>query len=691
MPEFGFLKRNPFKLRRSKEDPKAPAELLDIASSITEATDLRDPIKATAEALRKMLETAKSTSLLTEEWRTPLRRLLLHHDTFESQDKHFEDDFKIDQTPPPPEPTVIHPLETYAGELNKAYRILCECMTANTFAVNYDYESAPNAETIVRTIARMELRFTDYTGALNAFAAQSIVQFKPDQSQSNLGRATDAQPMSRNVPTVYGAQHVPCLSGTREKTLAAIGTWADEKTDPKPIFLLLDVAGSGKSTVAKHMATQWTKEKRLLARFFFSRDTAITMSTESFCSTVADSFASMDKDIETLVKEFEERRDFVRLPFEELFNGLVINPLEKLNRDAILIIDALDECDNERGSRDELLNALHGQQSASPRLRILATGRPELDIKEWALASGVAHINFIQLEGGQKDVEVYIKHRLQPRPYLQDRLYHVIEHAEGVFIWARIACDLILKTADPERLLRELGKKVTLDFLYQVALEQSIPKDEPSREAFTVVLQMILAARKPLSIAELELLSPQPGLVEGIVTRLGALLLYEGREDPIRLLHATFREFLISREKAGTFFIQPEHGNQTLTLGCLNFLSKYSVKDDSTLRNLDITSQRTYVYSSESWVYHYTASYRKLALNGPVLGFAQDKLPIWADSADKWYGVDTLSTLEQVLTLSRQNTSPKIMEAVVDHGLEISVRALAVLESKLNRITYFLS
>ncbi|KIM20357.1 hypothetical protein M408DRAFT_82132, partial [Serendipita vermifera MAFF 305830] len=186
--------------------------------------------------------------------------------------------------------------------------------------------------------------------------------------------------MSRNVPTVYGAQHVPCLSGTREKTLAAISTWANEETYPKPIFLLLDAAGSGKSTVAKHMATQWTKEQRLLARFFFSRDTATTMSTESFCSTVADAFASMDKEIKTLVKKFEKRRDFERLPFEDLFNGLVINPLQKLNRDAILIIDALDECDNEHGHRDQLLNALHGQQSSSPRLRILATGRPELDI-----------------------------------------------------------------------------------------------------------------------------------------------------------------------------------------------------------------------------------------------------------------------------------------------------------------------
>ncbi|KIM22673.1 hypothetical protein M408DRAFT_78724, partial [Serendipita vermifera MAFF 305830] len=182
------------------------------------------------------------------------------------------------------------------------------------------------------------------------------------------------------LPNVYGVQHVTCLSGTREKTLAAISKWGNEKSDARPIFLLLDVAGSGKSTVAKHMANQWTREGRLLARFFFSRDTKTTTSTDDFCSTVANALISRDPELKPPIKAFEELPDFRLFSFEEKFNGLVISPLKKLNRDAILIVDALDECDNEHGSRDELLNTLRGQQSTSPRLRILATGRPEFDI-----------------------------------------------------------------------------------------------------------------------------------------------------------------------------------------------------------------------------------------------------------------------------------------------------------------------
>ncbi|KIM23113.1 hypothetical protein M408DRAFT_77966, partial [Serendipita vermifera MAFF 305830] len=190
-----------------------------------------------------------------------------------------------------------------------------------------------------------------------------------------------AHQLRKVLPNVYGVQHVPCLTGTRQKTLAAISKWANEKIDARPIFLLLDVAGSGKSTVAKHMANQWTREKRLLARYFFSRDTATTMSTDSFCSTIADALIAHDERFKVPMEVFKRRPDFGLLSFEELFNGLVINPLEELNRDAILIIDALDECDNEHGSRDKLLNALCSQQYPSSRLHILATGRPELDIK----------------------------------------------------------------------------------------------------------------------------------------------------------------------------------------------------------------------------------------------------------------------------------------------------------------------
>ncbi|KIM23313.1 hypothetical protein M408DRAFT_77747, partial [Serendipita vermifera MAFF 305830] len=179
----------------------------------------------------------------------------------------------------------------------------------------------------------------------------------------------------------YGNQHVSCLRGTRKNTLQAICDWANDKSAANRIFCLLDVAGSGKSTVAKTMADEWKAENRLVARFFFSRDTADTMSTKSFCSTVANAFASRNTTFEASMKQYMRLPDWQLHPFEEQFEGLVAGPLREAQQPAILMIDALDECGKEHGVRRKLLQTLFSRYHSVPLLRILVTGRPESDIK----------------------------------------------------------------------------------------------------------------------------------------------------------------------------------------------------------------------------------------------------------------------------------------------------------------------
>jgi hypothetical protein len=387
---------------------------------------------------------------------------------------------------------------------------------------------------------------------------------------------------------VYGHQHVPCLKGTRIKTLNAIRQWVDDKNNSKWMFCLLDVAGSGKSTVAKHMAEEWKKQNRLVARFFFSRDTTETMSTNLFCSTVADLLAKQNKKFEQHLKNFKDRPD---LTFEERFEGMVANPLRALNSPAILTIDALDECSNKYGSLDKLLETLANQCPSIPQLRVMMTGRPERDIKSWAERSG-GYTNFSKLEGESRDVQLYIETRLQGIPVDDHwRLYSVIRHAEGLFIWARIACDLLVNTPDVDGLLDTLGQEVSLDYLYKIALEQSIPRDKTSRQAVLTVLQMILAAKRPLSIAELEKLAPKSKVVGPVVTLLSSFLLYDDRDGPIRLLHATFLEYITDRSKRSPLFVQIELGHHLLASGCINLHGHYS-KEGVDLESLDEVSKR---------------------------------------------------------------------------------------------------
>jgi hypothetical protein len=370
--------------------------------------------------------------------------------------------------------------------------------------------------------------------------------------------------------TVYGDQHRLCLEGTRNKTRVAIHSWIADQSNTHKIYYLLDVPGSGKSTVSKQLFAELDSKGQLVARFFFSRDTEETMSINSFCSAVSDAFADRNEKFKDHVEEFKKLPRFKELTFEEKLKGLVMGPLELLEIPAVLIVDAVDECNNDYKGRDQLLDALHVYHSSAPLLRIFITGRPEIDIKKRAEKSVGFH-TFRELEGVNKDVERYIHSRLhdelsEDQRFPEDQRDVVIHGADGLFIWARTACDLLVDAVDREDLLKTLGGEVSLTDLYKIAMKQAMPKDAASRRAILTVLGMILAAKRPLTIDELKLLSPKPTAIESAVGRLGSFLVCDDPEEPIRLVHITFRDFITDQSKAGQYFVQVKLGHYALAL-----------------------------------------------------------------------------------------------------------------------------
>ncbi|PVF91469.1 hypothetical protein CPB86DRAFT_770645, partial [Serendipita vermifera] len=410
---------------------------LDFASTLSGATDLLKPVKAVSDAIKKVLEIPKEIADVDANWLILEKRLKFHLATLDSQQALLEEDESIDGSTPEPSPEIKTILEDYRRELEDICLSLSEEAPSGRSAAKRAVDIHRIRELITEGCQKLDDIFNRYTTSLHILVASTVSRVMDgiQRLDEKIEREADKTHENRlKGHNVYGNQHVLCLQGTRIKTLEAIRRWVDNQESPQWMFCLLDVAGSGKSTVAKHMAEEWKKESRLVARFFFSRDTTETMSTNRFCSTVADLFAAQSTVFKAELDKFVDRPD---LSFEERFEGMITTPLKAHGRPAILTIDALDECNNEYQSRDELLQTLARQRKSIPQLRVLVTGRPETDIKRWAEASG-GHTNFTKLEGGSKDVELYIESRLQSIP-LDDRrrLYSVIRQAEGLFIWAR--------------------------------------------------------------------------------------------------------------------------------------------------------------------------------------------------------------------------------------------------------------
>jgi hypothetical protein len=202
-----------------------------------------------------------------------------------------------------------------------------------------------------------------------------------------------------------------------------------------------------------------------------------------------------------------------------------------------------------------------------------------------------------------KDVERYIHSRLhdelpEDQRFPEDQRDVVIRGADGLFIWARTACDLLVDAVDREDLLNLLGGEVSLTELYQIAMRQAMPKDAPSQRAVLTILEIILAAQRPLSIDELELLSPKPAVVESTVGRLSSLLVCDNREEPIHLVHITFRDFITDQLRAGQYFIQVRLGHYTLASQSIKIIGNTAMQQGFRANKLQRKEQREVIEMS---------------------------------------------------------------------------------------------
>jgi len=127
------------------------------------------------------------------------------------------------------------------------------------------------------------------------------------------------------------------------------GADAEEKT--AGIFLLEDVAGSGKSAIAHTVAQRCRKHHILASSFFFNRDTPERRGPQLLFSTIARDLATLTKGVRnTSIAPLRKilvlllRRNLVNLTNSSWGHFT----RHRANRPIVLVIDALDEgCDSE--------------------------------------------------------------------------------------------------------------------------------------------------------------------------------------------------------------------------------------------------------------------------------------------------------------------------------------------------------
>lgn len=420
-----------------------------------------------------------------------------------------------------------------------------------------------------------------------------------------LPRAKDAAYSS------YTRQHDPkCLENTRVDLLEQIRAWI-ARPDAGHVFWLTGMAGTGKSTIARTVCDHYDREGYLGASFFFSRDGSDVSNARLFFTTIAAQMARQIPHFKDEVTQVLRRKgDIVTDNFEHQWMELIAGPLSNLNprptpRVLLIVVDALDECD----SGDDItliLRIFAGARFLKHfRIRVLLTSRPG----DCPISSEHFVLHNIERAVVNRDIELFLSHKFRqiretfknlPEDWPGQRIIRaLVIDSHGLFIYAATICRFISENTNhwhPHQLLNLIISQTdaydaqgqiaatqrspwgAIDKLYMEILDQSLktadPRDKPQLiENLRNVVGTVVVLLDPLSTAAVADLLVPSGMrvdVDFSVRRLCSVLdISQQPESVIRLLHPSFREFLLDRERSHRFSINEEQTHYGLATYCL--------------------------------------------------------------------------------------------------------------------------
>ncbi len=481
-----------------------------------------------------------------------------------------------------------------------------------------------------------------------------------------------------------------CYQGTRAELLRQIYGWASDQGSER-IFWLNGMAGTGKSTISRTVAQNFADKGELGASFFFKRGEGDRGHAGMFWATIATQLVQKLPSLAPHVQNtIEADPGISRKALKQQFDALVLQPLEKIRTNPqksssiVIVVDALDECDREENVRTIIRLFSQVKHTASAQLKFFVTSRPELPIR----------LGFQDISGSYEGLAL---HQI-PEPIIEHDIYafftyeltrirddynksvvqyrhlpinwpgqaniqSLVQMAVPLFIFAATICRFLedRRCGEPDEQLAKVLKYQTksqeseLDATYLPVLDHlltglsQVRKDEVVQK-FKEVVGAIIILASPLSTTSLaQLLGISKARIDHTLDLLHSVLSIPSNLDtPVRLLHLSFRDFLLDSEKREEhpFWINEKDVHEILATRCLDRLSlgECLKKDICNLRTpersrADVNKQTIdshllsdIQYACQYWVYHLKESGSTICDDDKVHDFLKCHFLHWLES-----------------------------------------------------------
>jgi len=459
-----------------------------------------------------------------------------------------------------------------------------------------------------------------------------------------------------------------CMAGTRVGVLNKFIAWI--KDDPLSIFWLAGMAGTGKTSIAVSLCRILRNDPAILlgGGYFYSRSAGSIARTDvrRILPTLAAILASQSQEFaQALAAELEADRNLGHKPVGDQIGPLLSRPLATLassSRPVVLVIDALDECSNERELADLL--RLLADFDWDVRVKFILTSRPELHIRGTPISNPdhntILQLHTISTEEVMADIRLYISGTLRNATlnaawYTDHDIELLVSLSGGLFIFASTVLKYVLYRDQDEDRQDRLRKATSADIVHTAATS-SIDKiyelvlmdashsdnvDGDELDRMKRILACILTARMPLSVESLApLINVTPGRLRGSLERLHSLV-YLPADDGIaglRTLHASFGDYLFERGPQ-RIRITVTLGHDILARGCLRRFAQddlcfnVSQSRSSFKLNPDTAPEiaLSLIYACLHWAHHMHAASNRSVFDEDVGTVFRSKFLFWLE------------------------------------------------------------
>jgi hypothetical protein len=289
---------------------------------------------------------------------------------------------------------------------------------------------------------------------------------------------------------------------------------------------------------------------------------------------------------------------------------------------------------------------------------VLLTSRPHPTIDRWLEGSKLVtgqqlHLYTIGDQKPNQDIQLYVETHMFE--LTEEERMKLVLNSGGLFIWAATAVRMYqhsYRRRPDEFLERVLSatENNNLDHLYLQVLHQALV-DPGALNQLMQVLQIIITAVEPVSIAMLQVFLPEQRFVNQFVQDLCSVVKDGTPHRPLRILHPTFREFIFHVDRANGFLVKSEESNDLLARVCFKFLSKHltydlakrhtsgheipisnNPKPPPSISQLPQEDQDAYNYSMSFWPQHVAQAVDDPTSTTATIEFFEQKFLNWLEA-----------------------------------------------------------